>query len=84
MIIYRISFELHLIYSYKCDVNITELITLEDAMNEFSLGPNGGKWFLAVFKIRLLFCMEFLLKDIQWLFSRLKEYPSFIYYSLSI
>ena len=43
MIIYRISFALHLIYSYKCDVNITELITLEDAMNEFSLGPNGGK-----------------------------------------
>ena len=43
MIIYRISFPTYLFYSYKCAIDITELITLEDAMNEFSLGPNGGK-----------------------------------------
>lgn len=43
MIIYRISFSTYLFYSYKCAIDITELITLEDAMNEFSLGPNGGK-----------------------------------------
>ena len=35
-------------------------------MNEYKLGPNGG----------LLFCMEFLLKNIDWLYTRLEEYPS--------
>lgn len=50
---------------YKCNINITELITLEEVMEEYNLGPNGG----------LLFCMEFLLKNIQWLFDRLHEFP---------
>lgn len=52
-------------YRYKCNINITELITLEEVMEEYNLGPNGG----------LLFCMEFLLKNIQWLFDRLHEFP---------
>ena len=34
-------------------------------MEEYNLGPNGG----------LLFCMEFLLKNIQWLLDRLHEFP---------
>ena len=50
---------------YKCDINITELVTLTDVMEEYELGPNGS----------LLFCMEFLLKNINWLFERLKDYP---------
>ena len=28
---------------YECAVNINELITLADVMQEFGLGPNGGK-----------------------------------------
>ena len=51
---------------YDCAINITELITLEDAMTEYGLGPNGG----------LLFCMEFLLKNLEWLFTRFDEHPS--------
>ena len=37
-------------------------------MEEYELGPNGS----------LLFCMEFLLKNINWLFDRLKDYPGMI------
>ena len=27
---------------YECAVNIEDLIKLEDAMNQYGLGPNGG------------------------------------------
>lgn len=46
---------------YDCDVDISELITLEDAMNCLKLGPNGG----------LVYCMEFLEKNAEWLHSKL-------------
>lgn len=35
-------------FHYKCSIDIRDLITLEDAMEEMSLGPNGG----------LIFCIE--------------------------
>ena len=41
-------------------------------MEEYALGPNGG----------LLFCMEFLLKNVDWLFSRLDKYPSIPFHSV--
>ncbi|OAO12770.1 GPN-loop GTPase 2 [Blastocystis sp. ATCC 50177/Nand II] len=50
---------------YTCDINITDLITLDDAMTTYSLGPNGG----------LLFCMEFLLKNMKWLFDAIDAVP---------
>ncbi|KAJ1552219.1 GPN-loop GTPase 2, partial [Cladochytrium tenue] len=46
---------------YQPDVNISELITLEDVMNEFDLGPNGG----------LIYCMEYLEKNLEWLKDRM-------------
>jgi GPN-loop GTPase len=27
---------------YECDVDISDLITVSDVMNEYQLGPNGG------------------------------------------
>jgi GPN-loop GTPase len=48
---------------YPCAINLAELITLEDAMQEFSLGPNGG----------MLYCMEYLEANFDWLEERLKE-----------
>ncbi|KAI0316844.1 cytoplasmic protein [Amylostereum chailletii] len=48
---------------YPCDVDISSLITLQDAMNEHGLGPNGG----------MLYCMEYLEANYDWLESRLKE-----------
>lgn len=47
---------------YECAVNIEDLIKLSDVMVEHSLGPNGG----------LVYCMEYLEKNIDWLESRLK------------
>lgn len=38
-----------------------ELITVEDAMEFHSLGPNGG----------LMFCMEYLEKNFDWLLEKL-------------
>lgn len=48
---------------YPCAINLSDLITLEDTMNELSLGPNGG----------IMFCIEYLLKNMDWLTDKLKE-----------
>ena len=42
---------------YECAVDVMELISLEDAMEELGLGPNGG----------LVYCMEYLEKNLDWL-----------------
>ncbi|OJT08270.1 GPN-loop GTPase 2 [Trametes pubescens] len=48
---------------YPCAIDIASLIKLEDVMNEFGLGPNGG----------MLYCMEYLEANYDWLEDRLKE-----------
>ncbi|KAG8364889.1 hypothetical protein BUALT_Bualt18G0045500 [Buddleja alternifolia] len=47
---------------YECAINIEELIKLSDVMAEQSLGPNGG----------LVYCMDYLEKNIDWLESKLR------------
>ncbi|XP_073153945.1 GPN-loop GTPase QQT1 [Henckelia pumila] len=47
---------------YDCAINIEELIKLSDVMAEHSLGPNGG----------LIYCMDYLEKNVDWLESKLK------------
>ncbi|XP_068656364.1 GPN-loop GTPase QQT1 isoform X2 [Aristolochia californica] len=47
---------------YECAVNVEDLIKLSDVMTEHSLGPNGG----------LVYCMDYLEKNIDWLESKLK------------
>ncbi|KAG9443349.1 hypothetical protein H6P81_014689 [Aristolochia fimbriata] len=47
---------------YECAVNIEDLIKLSDVMVEHSLGPNGG----------LIYCMDYLEKNIDWLESKLE------------
>ncbi|KAF9460285.1 hypothetical protein BDZ94DRAFT_1198224 [Collybia nuda] len=47
---------------YPCAVDISSLITLQDVMNEHGLGPNGG----------MLYCMEYLEANFDWLEERLK------------
>nr|XP_039249999.1 GPN-loop GTPase 2-like [Styela clava]XP_039250000.1 GPN-loop GTPase 2-like [Styela clava] len=49
---------------YQCDINIEELITLEDVMENLQLGPNGG----------LLYCMEYLEANMDWLIEKLKQH----------
>lgn len=48
---------------YSCDADISELITLEDVMDKLKLGPNGS----------LVYCMEFLEKNIEWLHSKIDD-----------
>jgi len=48
---------------YKCAVDISTLITLNDVMENLNLGPNGG----------LIYCMEYLEKNIDWFEAKLKE-----------
>ncbi|KAF9621172.1 hypothetical protein IFM89_016666 [Coptis chinensis] len=47
---------------YECAANIEDLIKLSDVMSEHSLGPNGG----------LVYCMDYLEKNIDWLESKLE------------
>ncbi|KAI1915938.1 hypothetical protein LOZ53_000845 [Ophidiomyces ophidiicola] len=44
-------------FAYEPDLDIRELITLEDVMEELHLGPNGG----------LMYCFEFLLQNLDFL-----------------
>ncbi|KAI9825549.1 MAG: ATP binding protein [Phylliscum demangeonii] len=44
-------------FSYEPDLDIKDLISLEDVMEEMNLGPNGG----------LIYCFEFLLENLDFL-----------------
>ncbi|KAG8216925.1 hypothetical protein J3R82DRAFT_7201 [Butyriboletus roseoflavus] len=48
---------------YPCAIDIASLITLQDAMDTHGLGPNGG----------MLYCMEYLEVNLDWLEARLNE-----------
>lgn len=45
------------VFKYKPSIDIRDLISLEDAMEEMDYGPNGG----------LVFCMEYLTQNFDWL-----------------
>ena len=48
---------------YECDLDVSELITQQDVMEKLKLGPNGS----------LVYCMEYLEKNLQWLHARLEK-----------
>lgn len=48
---------------YTPDINIVELITLNDVQTKYNLGPNGS----------LLYCMEFIEHNIQWLINKIQQ-----------
>ena len=48
---------------YSPKIDIKDLITLEDVMEAYKLGPNGG----------LIYCMEYLLENIDWLEDELEN-----------
>ncbi len=48
--------------TYDCQLNIFDLINVEDVMINCHLGPNGA----------LMYCMEFLEENIEWLLENLK------------
>jgi len=50
-------------FQYEPDIDIKELISLEDVMEEMKLGPNGG----------LIYCFEFLLQNLDFLTEPLDD-----------
>ena len=48
---------------FDVNIDVRELISLENVMKEFSLGPNGG----------IMYCMEYLLEHYDWLENKIKE-----------
>ncbi|KAF9255220.1 hypothetical protein L218DRAFT_967485 [Marasmius fiardii PR-910] len=48
---------------YPCAIDISSLVTLKEVMDEHGLGPNGG----------MLYCLEYLEVNYDWLEDRLKE-----------
>jgi len=49
---------------YECAIDIAELVDLQNVMEEENLGPNGA----------LMFCMEYIEANIDWLLERLESY----------
>lgn len=60
---------------YECAVNLTDLISLTDVMDEHGLGPNGGENSKHVcshvartfFSAALIYCLEYLEQNMDWL-----------------
>lgn len=50
---------------YENSIDIMQLITVQDVMEQFKLGPNGA----------LIYCMEFLETNFGWLLDQLKASP---------
>lgn len=48
---------------YPCAIDISSLIRLQDVMDAHLLGPNGG----------MLYCMEYLEENYDWLEKRLQD-----------
>ncbi|KAJ1969098.1 hypothetical protein IWQ62_000839 [Dispira parvispora] len=53
-------------FEYPPAIDIRDLITLEDVMEELDYGPNGG----------LIYCMEFLMNNIEWLEEEIGNYEN--------
>ncbi len=51
-------------FEYRAAFDVKELVNLEDVMEEYGLGPNGG----------LVYCMEFLCQNIDWLKDELESF----------
>mmetsp|Transcript_38953 Transcript_38953/g.97537 ORF Transcript_38953/g.97537 Transcript_38953/m.97537 type:complete len:251 (+) Transcript_38953:244-996(+) len=56
---------------YPDSIDIRDLVKIEDVMEEFSLGPNGG----------LIFCMEYFMDNMAWFDNQIeiKEKNNFIF-----
>jgi len=51
-------------FAYDCEIDIRDLISVDDVMEELNYGPNGG----------LVYAMEYITDNMSWLEDQLKEY----------
>ncbi|ELP84750.1 transcription factor FET5, putative [Entamoeba invadens IP1] len=49
---------------YDIDIDIRDLVTVEDVMEEMSFGPNGA----------LVYCLEYFLDNLEWFDEKLGDY----------
>lgn len=49
---------------FTASIDVSKLITVEDVMANFHLGPNGA----------IVYCMEFLEKNLDWLFVEVEKF----------
>ena len=63
---FSLSLPIHIITCCADDVafDIRDLISVDDVMDELQLGPNGS----------LVYCMEYLLENMDWFQEHLDEY----------
>jgi len=52
------------VFHYQVSFDVCELVSVEDVMEELGLGPNGA----------LLYCMEYLLENMDWLHDELENF----------
>lgn len=50
---------------FTASIDVSNLITVADVMENCNLGPNGG----------LVYAMEFLEKNMDWLFAEVGKFP---------
>lgn len=50
---------------FEFDIDLQELVRLSEVTERLELGPNGG----------LMFCMDHLAENVEWLESKLAGYP---------
>ena len=51
-------------FKYDVAFDVRDLISVDDVMEELGLGPNGG----------LIYCMEYLLENLDWLLDQLSQF----------
>lgn len=51
-------------FEYPPSIDIKDLVSLEDVMDELQLGPNGG----------LIYCFEYLMQNLDWLSDALGDF----------
>mmetsp|Transcript_39260 Transcript_39260/g.59321 ORF Transcript_39260/g.59321 Transcript_39260/m.59321 type:complete len:273 (-) Transcript_39260:351-1169(-) len=51
-------------FAYDCEIDVRELISVDDVMEELDLGPNGG----------LVYAMEYITDNMSWLQDQVKDY----------
>lgn len=51
-------------FEYEPTIDIKNLITLEEVMQQLNYGPNGG----------LIYCLEYLLENLDWFENELQDY----------
>eukprot|EP00927_Polykrikos_kofoidii_P043547 TRINITY_DN3761_c0_g1_i1.p1 TRINITY_DN3761_c0_g1~~TRINITY_DN3761_c0_g1_i1.p1 ORF type:complete len:282 (+),score=78.19 TRINITY_DN3761_c0_g1_i1:140-985(+) len=51
-------------FAYDCEIDVRDLISVDDVMEEMDYGPNGG----------LVYAMEYIVENTEWLQEQLDEY----------